>query len=126
MKSRSISAQQLDNFQLYVNSTRWCDVNVDSLPQMWRHFGLFKKVLRSEWFDTEYESNKFLLVTNLCSAPSDFNDSLVSGVKTSAHNSDISLELNLKSVPISVICESFLLSDGLITLKPGGDLKLSY
>ena len=125
--SRSISAAQLDNFQLYVNSTRWYDINVDSLPQMFRHFvDSFKNVLRSEWFDIGYETSKFLLVNNLNAAPADFNDSLVSGVKTSAHNSDISLELNFRLPPVSVICDSFLLADGLITLKPGGDLTLSY
>ena len=88
----------------------------------WTHFKTFSDQNGS----TLDEASKFLLINNLNAAPIDFNDNLVSGVKTSAHNSDISLELNFRLPPVSVICDSFLLADGLITLKPGGDLTLSY
>ncbi len=36
--SRGISAQTLDNFQLFINSNRYYDVNVDSIEQMFGHF----------------------------------------------------------------------------------------
>jgi hypothetical protein len=126
--SRGISAQTLDNFQLFINSNRYYDVNVDSLEQMFGHFkSAFKKVCTSEWYDAEYETTKFLLVNNLMSEPSDFSESVLSGVKTSAHNSDSALQIQFKSTPVSVIADSFLLCDGLISLPTGrSELMLTY
>jgi hypothetical protein len=126
--SRGISAQTIDNFQLFINSVRYYDVNVDSQEQMFNHFkAAFKKVCTSTWYDAEYDGNKFLLVNNLMSAPSDFADSLLSGVRTSAHNSDSALQIVFKTAPVSVIADSFLLCDGLISLPSGrSELTLTY
>jgi hypothetical protein len=127
--SRGINAQTIDNFQLFINSVRFYDVNVDSQEQMFGHFkAAFKKVCSSTWFDSEYGTgSKFLLVNNLMSAPSDFAESLLSGVRTSAHNSDSALQIQFVTPPVSVIADSFLLCDGLISLPSGrSELTLTY
>ena len=125
--SRGISSEALDNFQLFINSVRFYDVNVDSTEQMFGHFkNAFPKLCYSEWFD-DYASTKFLLVNNLMSAPSDFAESVLSGVKTSSINSDTALQIQFKLTPTNVVADSFLLCDGLITLPSGrSELTLSY
>jgi hypothetical protein len=126
--SRSITAQSIDKYDLFINSVRLYDIPIDSVEQMWKHvIDALPGIRRSEWFDQEYEGSKFLLVNNLNSAPTDFQDSILSGIKTSAHNSDTALQIQFRAVPVNVIADSFLLADGLITLGQGkSDLTLSY
>ena len=125
--SRGISAQALDKFQLFINSVRYYDVDVDSTEQMFGHFkNAFPKICYSEWFD-DYSGTKFLLVNNLMSAPSDFAESVLSGVRTSSINSDTALQIQFKMAPNNIVADSFLLCDGLITLPAGrSELTLSY
>ena len=126
--SNGISGQSIDKFQLFVNSSRLYDVDVDSVEQMWRHFvDAFNPVLQSVWFDQRFEHTRFLLVNNLTSAPADFSESIISGIKTSAHNSDTALQIQFKVVPTNVVADSFLLCDALVSLPMGkSDLLLQY
>ena len=126
--SLGVSAQIIDKFQLFVNSARVYDVDVDSTEQMWRHFvDAFQPILQSVWFDQDYEKNRFLLVNNLTSAPADFSESIISGIKTSAHNSDTALQIQFRAPPINIVADSFLLCDALISLPMGkSDLMLQY
>jgi hypothetical protein len=126
--SRGVSGYTIDKFQLLVNSVRYYDVDVDSIEQMFGHFkSAFKSVGTSTWYDHEYAGTKFLLCNNLTSAPSDFAEHIQSGVKTSAHNSDCALQIQFVVPPVNIVADSFLLSDGTITLPTGkSDLTLSY
>ena len=118
--SRGISAQTIEKFQLFINSQRFYDVDVDSVEQMWRHIvDGFHPILESVWFDQYYESDKFLLVNNLTSAPASFSDSIISGIRTSAHNSDSALQVQFRAAPANIVADSFLLCDALFTLPMG-------
>ena len=73
------------------------------------------------------KKKRFLLVNNLTTATADFSESIISGIKTSAHNSDTALQVQFRAPPINIVADSFLLCDALITLPMGkSDLMLQY
>ena len=116
----------ITDYQVFVNNVPYYDQPVDSIEQMWRHFvSAFPRVCKSTFFD-DYNTN-FLLVNNLAAAPSEYQSSVVSGVRTSALNSNVVLKLEFGSAQAlgGMTCDSFLLSDAIISLTGGkGDLQI--
>ena len=113
--------------QIFVNSTPLYDQEIDSLEQSWRHVvQAFPQACGSEWFDEGFKDRKYLQVTNLTSAPSNFQNQLVSGVRTSSLNSEIVIQLKFHSdPPAQLVADSFLLSDVVCQLV-GGELQIRY
>lgn len=123
------SGEHVLSYNLLKNSTRHFEVDVDSVEQAFLHLqDCFPDVKTAEYFTALYRTDRHIIAVNLQSAPSAFNDVLVSGIKTSSLNTDITLELTLDAAPTeSIVAESFLFSDAIISLSAtGGDLQIRY
>ena len=123
-----VPALAVKDYQVFINNVPYFDEAVDSIEQMWRHFAsAFPRVCKSTFFD-DYNSN-FFLVNNLSAAPPAYQSSVVSGVRTSALNSNVVLKVEFNSAQslVGMTCDSFLLSDAVISLTGGkGDLQVRH
>ena len=126
---RGVSGEDIMAYQLFVNTRRFFDEDVDSTEQSWRHFvSAYPSITQSPWWDNEFATSKHVIVNNLQAAPPKFSTSITSGIQTAALNNDISLEIKFTSPPgASTQADSFLISDALITVQPGkSDLMVRY
>lgn len=120
------------NNDLFINNTLYYEEPVDSNEQRWEELtSIFPKIEDSEWFDRSYQTTKHLIGTRLMSTSEKFQKALLSGKKTSAFNTDITLRLNLTAPPATpLVASSFLISSVLIYLDQSsgnrGDLRIQY
>ena len=122
------SGTNIEKYNTFVNNVLLYEEDVDSGLERWRLIQeTIPEMHTSEHFDVDYLDSKSFLAVNLQSCRH-FADRITSGVKTSAHNSDIVKRVNLTAIPVAPVrADSYLYSDAVISLGPrGGDLKISY
>ena len=98
----------------------------DSVEQLWIQFlTCVPQVEHSDWFNAQYETDRFVLGTNLQAAPG-FERHITSGTKTSTVNTDFVIRVQFTGVPAAPLrADSYLCSDALI-IAEGSQLKIYY
>ena len=63
---RGVSGEDILAYQLFVNTRRFFDEDVDSTEQSWRHFvSAYPSICQSPWWDNEFATSKHVIVNNL-------------------------------------------------------------
>jgi hypothetical protein len=114
---------------VYINNQLFRETDTNSTQEHFVNFEeTYPHVTSSENFST-FGSLEFVLSNKLSAAPRDFDQYLTSGKRSSAMNSDITVKLQLASVPEQpIIATTFMVSTVLIQLDQGGrgDLRITY
>jgi hypothetical protein len=117
---------------LYVNSSLWYDVDIDSNEQRFRNLVDVVPAIKNSQYVTAAAYNDgpmHILGIKVSAAPSEFSQQLLSGTSTKNLTSDLVLKLNLVSQPTDpLIATSYLLSSCLIYTDGAarGDLKIRF
>jgi hypothetical protein len=129
IEKHSTSVNIVSASNVYINSQLFREVDTDSTEEHFTNFkDVFPHVCSSENFE-DFDTNYFVLGNKLSAAPADFDKYLTSGKKSSAMNSDISVKLNLYTVPSSaIVATTFMISTVLMQLEAGGrgDIRVTY
>jgi len=106
------------DYNVRINQVRLYEQNIDSLEQTWDFFSdVFPDVEMSEHFD-DYATTQNVICTRLTAVHKSFEDSIISGKKTAAHNSAVIMEVQLSGAPAPLQSSSFLRSSVWIYADP--------
>ena len=120
------SGANIDKVNALLNSVLIYEEDFDSVEELWRQLvTCVPQIEHSDWFNAQYETDRFVLGTNLQAAPG-FERHITSGTKTSTVNTDFVIRVNFTSVPAAPLrADSYLVSDALIVAE-GNQLKIFY
>lgn len=114
-KLTTTNALTLQSYQLLVNQMQFFDEPIASFSQFFNELcHLFPKAEKASWFTALYSSTRFVCGIRVSAAPTRFAESLTSGIKTSALNNEIVLQLTFASAPATQRVDTFLESDVVI------------
>ena len=126
-RQSSYNVASVDSIQFFVNNIAMYDVPIVGLPQQFQQFlEAFPSIETSDYYTDFGDASQYLIVVNLRGAPREFHGYVTSGQSTSTLNSDLCLQLNLRSSPGSdAALESFLCADVVLHMV-GKDLHVKY
>lgn len=111
-KQTVTNALTLASVNLLINQQYFFDEPISSFQQLMNELQHFlPKAEQATWFTAAYSTTRYMTGIRVSAAPSRFADSLTSGVKTSALNNEIVLQLNFGSAPASQRVDTWLQSD---------------
>ena len=126
-KMTRFNSNNLANMNLLINQVQFFDENVDSLLfQELCHF--VPEARDATYFNSAYNTTRFLLEVRLAAARPAFREAITSGVKTASLNNNIIIQLNFAAAPSTLQrCDIFLQSDYIVSLTPNSrEIEIKY
>jgi len=119
----------IEDYQLYINNTPYHEspITKNELAKSWKIFkSAYPGVDTSKYYDFDYMGHKFAIVHNLNSTPTQFQDSVISGLKSINLNVDTYMKLNIGPTSSNLRCDSFLINDSVLYITPQGTLRIKH
>lgn len=118
-KQTVTNALTLQSVNLLVNQQYFFDEPIASFEQLMNELQHFlPKAENATWFTAAWNSTRYMIGIRCSAAPSRFSDSLTSGIKTSALNNEIVLQLTFGSAPAAQRVDTWLQSDVILYRDP--------
>lgn len=118
-KQTVTNALTLQSVNLLINQQFFFDQPISSFEQLFNELThLFPKAEQATWFNANWTTTRYMTGVRVSAAPSRFADSLTSGVKTSALNNELVLQLTFGSAPAAQRVDTWLQSDVILYRDP--------
>jgi hypothetical protein len=114
------NANGLTTENLLINQQKFFDQDLASFNEFYQELlHLMPEAAHANYFSSAFNSTRFLLGIKFASAPTMFDNEIVSGYQTSALNQEIVLQLQFSAAPSTLQqCNIFLNSDVIIYQSP--------
>jgi hypothetical protein len=118
-------------YNLLINNINWFDEPITDIARTWKNLTeCFPHIRTSDYYDSNYAKERFVLGLNLQSIGSKFTESVSAGLTTSQYNSDIVCNLKIDESVFTnnttIRCDSFLISDVQLYMTDAGVLRVKY
>lgn len=111
-KCTTLNSNGLVSLQLLVNQMNWFDQAIDLYPQLFHELELFQDCSKAAYFTSLFTTTRFMAGVRLSASPPQFADTISSGVKTSALNSDLVVQMQFSAAPGTIQrVDSYLFTD---------------